>query len=208
MLHEAGLLSASWRWGEGRWFTQSTQIEFLFTDCFAVLCTNSGTSYKLVKCSATEVQPSPTTSFLLVNFPFLANHYSRKRRSSFLLLMSRFTTRKFCSIHKTHMSLFTPSNCRELPWDNCNLGGETSPTLPTYSFPLFFWTWPILKRNLLLSSFVFTHQPQTISTEWWSSFSMGIWSRASNPTLVLSSEATCSWALEAGHLTRVHILGH
>lgn len=178
----------------------TNRISFHWLFCSAMR-TNSGTSYKLVKCSATEVQPSPATSFLLVNFPFLANHYSRKRRSSFLLLMSRFTTRKFCSIHKTHMSLFIPSNCRELPWDNCNLGGETLPTLPTYSFSLFFWTWPILKRNLLLSSFVFTHQPQTICTEWWSSFSMGIWSRASNPTLVLSSEATCSWALEAGHLT-------
>lgn len=181
MLHEAGLLSASWRWGEGRWFTQSTQIEFLFIDCFAVLCTNSGTSYKLVNCSATEVQPSPTTSFLLVNFPFLVNHYSRKRRSSFRLLMSRFTTRKFCSIHKTHMSHFTPSNCRGLPWDNCNLGGETLPTLPTYSFSLFFWTWPILKRNL--------------------SCCLPLCSLINHKPLALSGEAASPWAFEAGHLT-------
>lgn len=115
--------------------------------------------------------------------------------------MSRFTTRQFCSIHKTHLSLFTSSNCRGGPWDNCNLGGEILPTLPTYSFSLVFWTWPILKRKLLLSAFVSTHQPQTISIEWRSRCSMDIWSRASNPMLVLSSETASSWALEAGHLT-------
>lgn len=115
--------------------------------------------------------------------------------------MSRFTTRQFCSIHKTHLSLFTPSNCRGGPWNNCNLGGEILPTLPTYSFSLVFSTWPILKRKLLLSAFVSTHQAQTISIEWGSRFSMGIWSRVSNPMLVLRNETACSWALEAGHLT-------
>lgn len=201
MLREGSLSSASWRWGEGRWFTQSTQIEFLFIDCSAVLCANSETSYKLVKCSATEVQPSPGTSFLLVNFPFLANHYHRKEGLLFCC---------WCLVLLQGNSVqFTRPICPSLPLptaeegleDNCNLGGEILPTLPTYSFSLVFWTWPILKRKRLLSAFVSTHQPQTISIEWGSRCSMDIWSRASNPMLVLSSETASSWALEAGHLT-------
>lgn len=172
-----------WSIGEVRWFIQGTQIEILLTDRFAVV--GSKISCMLEKCSATELQLHPRNLLHMVNFfPFLTTALEEDSLFFLSALDVSLHYSKIYSSHKTQVSPYASSKCRRGPWDNGNSERETLPTLSNYSFSLFFWAWEILKANLLLS-FLSTHHPQTVSTEWCSNLfihgSMGIWSRASHP---------------------------
>lgn len=180
MLREGGLSSASWRWGEGRWFTQSTQIEFLFIDCSAVLCTNFETSCKLVKCSATEVQPSPGTSFLLVNFPFLANHYHRKEGLLFCC---------WCLVLLQGNSVqFTRPICPSLPLPTAEEGLEIIAIWEERFYQLCLRTLSLLSFGL-----------DQFSKE--NSCCLPLCPLINHKPLALSGEAAAPWTFEAGHLT-------